>query len=68
MTDDFQCPSCHAPYKVVRVETDDKSGPTDVSCTECSCPFTAYESGHILKYFKTAPSKVRRMPRAAEQR
>ncbi|WP_198164791.1 hypothetical protein [Rhodoplanes sp. Z2-YC6860] len=59
MTEQFRCPSCQAPYAVVRVETDEKEQLGQVNCTECSFPFSAYENGSILKYFKTASSNVR---------
>lgn len=60
MTDEFRCPSCQSPYKVVRVEVDDKTRSAEVKCTECGFPFAAHESGHILKYFKTAPARTLR--------
>lgn len=50
---------CQAPYAVVRVETDEKEQLGQVNCTECSFPFSAYENGSILKYFKTASSNLR---------
>jgi transcription elongation factor Elf1 len=53
---DFACPKCKAPYKVVRLPSDDSDHPPDVSCPACGMYFPAKDGSNILKYF-LVPSK-----------
>lgn len=54
----FNCPSCGARYKVVRVEASPTTGDHPVSCVSCGVGIPSYEGKMAMKYFQ-----VERSPR-----
>ena len=49
----FQCPTCDAKYKVVRIE----AAPTQdrqIECASCGGPLLDRQGRFVLKYFRTA--------------
>jgi DNA-directed RNA polymerase subunit RPC12/RpoP len=50
----FQCPTCGAEYKLVRVETKETVPDQQITCRKCSSPLPAAEDRSVLKYFLLA--------------
>jgi hypothetical protein len=57
----FQCSSCGAEYKLVRVETKGIVPDQQLICRKCGSPLPRGESGFVLKYFLSA-RRARRRP------
>ena len=60
MTDDkqFECPGCHALYKMVRVDSGPQVIHQLIHCRICKQPLAPTHDGKILKYFMIRrPSK-----------
>ena len=47
----FQCPTCGAEYKLVRVETKEAVPDQQITCRKCGGPLPGSEGHLILKYF-----------------
>jgi predicted RNA-binding Zn-ribbon protein involved in translation (DUF1610 family) len=47
----FQCPTCGAEYKLVRVETKEAVPHQQITCRKCAGPLPGSEGHLILKYF-----------------
>jgi predicted Zn finger-like uncharacterized protein len=58
----FDCPTCHARYKVVRAEVDALYADRDISCRHCGAPLQGRDGDFFLKYFL-----VERRPRPPSQ-
>jgi predicted Zn finger-like uncharacterized protein len=49
----FECPSCGAKYKVVRMEAEAPANEkAKVACLTCGAPLEARDGKFILKYFR----------------
>jgi hypothetical protein len=57
----FDCPNCHARYKLVRVECDDVDFDGQITCRSCGAPLQGREGKDILKYFLVGRRHPRRM-------
>ena len=59
--EEFECPSCLALYKVVRVSSDPQAAYHLLHCKICKQPLASTHEGNILKYFLVRrPSQRRR--------
>jgi transcription elongation factor Elf1 len=47
----FQCPTCDAEYKLVRVETKEAVPDQQVTCRKCGSVLPGSEGHLVLKYF-----------------
>jgi DNA-directed RNA polymerase subunit RPC12/RpoP len=47
----FECPTCGAQYKVVRVEAESVSANQQLVCRKCGGPLHGRDGRFILKYF-----------------
>jgi transcription elongation factor Elf1 len=47
----FDCPTCHAHYKLVRIECDHGEFDGTIACRSCGAPLQGREGNNILKYF-----------------
>jgi hypothetical protein len=56
----FYCPTCEAPYKVVRVEAP-LNNDRELLCLSCGGPLRNREGKFALKYFKTDGSSAGRI-------
>jgi predicted RNA-binding Zn-ribbon protein involved in translation (DUF1610 family) len=65
-TTQFNCPSCGARYKVVRIEAPAGMGEHAISCLSCKAAIPSREGTMVLKYFQVerAP-RHRRVPQPA---
>ena len=71
MPDDrFECPSCRAVYKLVRVSADPQPVHQLIYCTVCKHPLDSTQDGKILKYFlvERPSAKRKAAPIAAERK
>ena len=61
----FQCPTCGAKYKLVRVETKELVPDQQMTCRRCGSPLRGGEGRFVLKYF-LLPHRSRRRTRAGD--
>jgi hypothetical protein len=47
----FTCPSCRAPYQIIKVEAGPESDSREIVCLVCGGPVAAREGEFVLKYF-----------------
>ena len=47
----FDCPTCGAGYKLVRVEADLRSDNRQITCRKCGGPLQGRQGNMVLKYF-----------------
>ena len=47
----FTCPSCRAPYQVVKCERGPETVDHDLTCRSCEAPFPGRDGNFVLKYF-----------------
>jgi DNA-directed RNA polymerase subunit RPC12/RpoP len=66
-TSAFECPTCGAQYKVVRVEAESVSANQQLVCRKCGGPLHGRDGRFILKYFLVdrPPQSARRARRLA---
>ena len=57
----FDCPSCNAHYKLVRVECDHAEADGTIACRSCGAPLQGREGNDILKYFLVGGRRARGM-------
>ena len=50
-TSAFECPTCSAQYKVVRVEAESVSANQQLVCRKCGGPLHGRDGQFIVKYF-----------------
>ena len=55
----FQCPTCGAEYKLVRIETKETVPDQQMACRKCGSSLPGAEGRLVLKYFLLA-HRVRR--------
>jgi len=61
----FECPSCGAQYKLVRVEAPASAHDPKIACLTCATPFKAREGAFVLKYFRVKRPKKQHRPQEA---
>jgi transcription elongation factor Elf1 len=47
----FDCPTCSAQYRLVRVEAGDVAERRELTCRSCGAPLQARDGRYVLKYF-----------------
>jgi len=57
--ENFECPSCRALYKFVRVTADAQATLHLIYCKVCKSPLAPTQDGQILKYFLVRRPKHR---------
>src|ERR1700722_7626202 len=55
----FDCPTCQARYKLVRMECDDVKFDGQIACRNCRAPLQGREGKDILKYFLVGRGRPR---------
>jgi hypothetical protein len=56
--EDFTCPQCQSPYKLVRVKPGPRTTNRPVHCTVCGYPLAPRDGEDVLKYFLISRSKA----------
>jgi transcription elongation factor Elf1 len=62
MLAEFECPTCQARYKVVRVTSGPQITGQSIHCKVCKRPLASTDDGKILKYFLVYRPKTKRDP------
>jgi DNA-directed RNA polymerase subunit RPC12/RpoP len=67
----FNCTTCDAPYRIVRVEAEPSSADRKIACRVCGAPLQGRDGPFVLKYFlvgrapdKTTHGRVAGTPKA----